>query len=175
MKKYSIAIGIVLLLVLASIGLFFVRNVLNPTSAPNATSTNPFGPGVNSATTSSTLQLKLGNGGEVAVPDFTKKPQPAWATTNQYSVSGDPTASYLITYVPADSHGGPSEFLISLQSEPLGATRLQAEQALKRETNLTNSQLCMLDVRVTTQPGLSDIYDGENLGLGFCPGAVQLP
>ena len=178
-KALILTIGILVLGIIILGGVLLLQNASRKgTQAPP--STNPFGFANGSSTQASQqnqgmLPIKLSNGSQVSVPDFTKQPQPTWATTNEYLVSGTPTDDYLITYVPGDSNGSPAEFLITLQNEPLGNVRLEAEQALRKMTGIPDSELCLLDTRVLTQPGLSDAYDGKSLGLSFCPGAIQLP
>lgn len=121
------------------------------------------------------IKFQLANGGTLTVPDFTKQNQPSWASDTGYLVAGSPTDDFMITYVPADSTGTGQQVAITLQNEPLGEIRKKAEATLKEKFTANNEQLCFLGVSVQTQPGLSDVYGGKELGLSFCPGAVVLP
>jgi hypothetical protein len=180
-KTLLIILATVVVLILLILGGFFIKTQFFSGTPSNATSTNPFGfdggqqNGTNMTPSSSTLPLVLNDGTVVNVPDFTKENQPSWAGETGYQVAGGDTDAYLITYVPPDQSGARAEIGITIQSEPLGATRAAAEVALQNKLQLNNAQICALNIEVYTQPGLSDLYEGDNLGVSFCPGAVKLP
>lgn len=65
---------------------------------------------------------------------------------------------------------------ISLYSEPLAEMRLLAEQKLAEKLNITDEQMCVLEIKVFTYVEVSKDYGNvENLGLSFCSGSVLLP
>lgn len=119
------------------------------------------------------LHTRVGRG--LVVSDFTKVDQPSWAGPWGYAVAGTATSSFLITYVAEDKAGHPGEFLIALNSQPLGSARRDAEAALIGKLGVSKADLCELVVHVRSAPGLSARYDGADLGLSYCPGAVSLP
>ena len=141
---------------------------------------NSFGTPAGSVTTTpttlpgnmpSSLTLTLRNGTQVSVPDFTKQNQPATANAeNGFQIAGSATSTFHILYFPHDFG-----VLISLYAEPLGATRLVAEKALRAAFGLSDVQLCDLTVDVRTPIGINSLYAGKNLGFSFCPGATVLP
>lgn len=111
------------------------------------------------------------DGSQATIPDVTKLPQPAWASSdNGYVVSGNGQGDFDILYYPAQS-----AFSITLLQEPLGQTRLAAEQALRATLKLTDTQLCKLSADIGTIGSVNETYAGRNLGLSFCPGSVKLP
>jgi hypothetical protein len=181
MKKILIILGIILALLVIVLG---VRAIFfhPPATQPGPKNQDPFGfssstpsTATNPGQSNKTLLLKLGDGSVVSVPNFIDPSQPSWATPSQLLVAGDPAEDFLITYIPADSQSSLPEFIITLQNEPLGATRLEVEDVLRNKLRLTDKQLCLLNVSIETAPGLSETYDGRQLGLSFCSGAVKLP
>ncbi|MDR3548885.1 MAG: hypothetical protein P4M11_11595 [Candidatus Pacebacteria bacterium] len=182
MKNTTLIIIGIVVVVLAGLGIYFYLNSASTTSPTGAaTSTNPFGPVSNSnpseststsaGSSGSTIPVTLKSGTKVVVPNFTKQNQPSTANaTSGYQVAGTNTSDFQILYYPDQSY-----FIVSLFTEPLGATRLAAESALRTTLGLSNSQLCQLNIQVETTSDVSDVYSGHDLGLSFCSGAVQLP
>lgn len=66
-------------------------------------------------------------------------------------------------------------FNIILLKEPLGATRLEAEQFLADRLGVTGQQVCSLNYFVGTPYWVNEAYDDKNLGFSFCAGATTLP
>lgn len=66
-------------------------------------------------------------------------------------------------------------FNIALTQEPIGQSRLNAEQFLESTLGLQQQALCGLRYYIGTTIGVNDSYAGENLGFSFCPGATKLP
>ena len=66
-------------------------------------------------------------------------------------------------------------FVVSLNAEPLGATRLRAEQYLTNMLGISKVEMCALKYDVLTTSYVSEQFAGEDLGFSFCPGAVLLP
>ena len=77
---------------------------------------------------------------------------------------------FTIVYYP-DSNS----FNIGLSDEPLGTTRLQAEQYLMKTLGVSEQTMCQLNYSVMTTSYVSKTYGGINLGFSFCPGALVLP
>lgn len=65
---------------------------------------------------------------------------------------------------------------VLLASNPLSIARNLAEIQLQYILGLPNEQLCDLRVKVAVNAAVNQEYARQNnLGLSFCPGAVQLP
>jgi hypothetical protein len=141
-------------------------------SAPAQNGTNPFGFADGTGTSaSSTLRIALVDGTETTVPDFTKESQPSWASVEAgYQVGGSDESAYQILYFPENSG-----FLISLLKEPLGENRRHAERELKAKLGLSEAELCKLQAQVATSIDVNETYAGQELGLSFCVGAIELP
>ena len=182
LRRFIIVIAGIVVFAFMLFYLFFYSAVI-PTPGGNGLGNNPFGnpagnatttggsTGSGSGTTGPTIPVTLNNGSTVAVPDFTQTNQPSYASaTNGYQVAGADNADFQILYYPQNSG-----FNITLNKEPIGSVRLEAEAALRAQLRLTNTQLCALTVQVATTMDINPTYSGENLGLSFCPGAVVLP
>lgn len=169
----TLIVSIVVLLTGALYG--YSKYSTKPTPAvPSSTTTFPQS-GTSTVVPAGTITFQLTGGNTLAVPDFTKQNQPSWASDAGYLVAGSPTDDFMITYVPADKSGEGQQVAITLQNEPLGEIRKKAESALRSAFAANNEQLCSLGVSVQTQPGLSDVYGGKELGLSFCSSSVTLP
>lgn len=87
-----------------------------------------------------------------------------------YYLTGASTDGYAIGFRT------PGEFFtIALQQEPLGQTRLAAENFLLGTLGVTQDQLCHLKYYLGTDVHTNSYYAGKNLGFSFCPGATVLP
>lgn len=174
MKKILIITSVALLIIGIAFGVVWYRSQ-STVPTPSGQTVDPFGFGGNETTQPGTFaqstSLSLSDGSTVSVPAFIDNSQPEWASNEYgYAVSESKDPSYGILYYPNDSG-----FLISLLTEPLGEARRAAEQELRSKLQLTNAQLCKLKAQVFTSNGVSEVYAGQDLGLSFCPGAVQLP
>lgn len=180
MKWIAIALAALGALIFLALGAHLVFNGSNTARpvAPAVTPLNPFGflTG-DQGSSGETLSLTLEDGSIAVVPDFTKTEQPAWAGPSAgYQVAGDAiTGDFLITYIVPDPKGGQGQFLIALLVEPLGATRLAAEAALRQKLQLSDAALCGLDTLVRVGPGVNNAFGNYELGLSFCPESVTLP
>jgi hypothetical protein len=76
---------------------------------------------------------------------------------------------YYIEYIASTQY-----FIISLQQEPIGESRQQAEQFLLGHLGVDQTQLCRLNYTVGTPARVSVLHAGQNLGFSFCSGATQL-
>jgi len=65
-------------------------------------------------------------------------------------------------------------FTLSLLQEPLASSRLNAEEALLKRLAVPKNDLCSMKIIVNTPSFVSEDYSGNNLGLSFCPGAMNL-
>ncbi len=178
-KKLLLIILSVFVLLCIAIGAYLYFSLRTPTpTGPQGNSPDPFGVTGNTSSTniSRSLPLVLSDGTVVDSNDFTKENQPDWAGPDSaYVVAGSETEDYLILYFRPDHEGGQAQFLVSVYKEPIGANRRAAEMALKERSLLSESEICKLNASVSTGPGVSDTYDGINLGFSFCPGSVKLP
>lgn len=181
MNRWIVVVIVVVAISILALGGFLLWKVAMPKEGSvtdKPASTNPFG---NLGSTTHTpvraqLSLALSDGRTVSVPDFTKENQPEWASaTSGYQVAGSATDTFLVTYIPTSDPQVQAQFLVTLFDEPFGANRRAAESALRARLELTDAELCKLDTLVATAPGMSDLYDTQDLGLSFCPGAVPLP
>ncbi len=167
--------GVLVVVAIIGAGLFLFLSQGKP--IPSEPTTSPFGfTGGTASVASKTLTLSLRDGSTVQARDFTKENQPDWAgVASGYLFAGSDEDAYIILYFPPDAAAGLGEFLVNIQSEPLGEVRRRAEAAMKAKLEMTEPELCKLAVSVRTTPGLSDTYGGYDLGLSFCPGAEPLP
>jgi hypothetical protein len=172
-RTIFIALGILVILIVILGVVFFIRIAMHP-ATPQPVTENPFASSTNTTggnISGPSLPVTLTDGSRVAVPDFTKTPQPDWAGASAgYQVSGSEHADYQILFYP-DNSG----FLISILKEPLGQSRLEAEKALRETLKLSDAQLCKLSSQVSTSISVNEQYAGQDLGLSFCPGATKLP
>lgn len=187
-RTLTILFIIVGLIVFAGLAFFFFSRAL--TTVPGTTSTTTVS-GFNAGTPGQgTTPGKPGSGGTpsinvqgvdgnmIAVNDFKnasstiKNPD---NTTGYFILSGtdDPEAPvppYTIVYFDSDQSFG-----ISLNREPVGKVRSDAEGALMNELGISEGAMCNLNYTVAVGPGVNPAYDRQNLGFSFCPGAVPLP
>lgn len=141
------------------------------TTSPGGTPIPGGAGGTDVTNTPGTRTVTLTDGSQAAIPDVTQLPQPSWANpVNGYVVTGTGEGDFDILYYPDQS-----AFSITLLKEPLGQTRLAAEQALRAALKLKDAQLCKLSADVGTIGSVNQAYAGRNLGLSFCPGSVKLP
>lgn len=123
------------------------------------------------------LTFTTKDGKVVSVPDFTYGHPSvnveettytfAYVTQSLEGVEEDPR--YGIVY------GNDGTLIVGLYAEPLGATRLAAEAKLRALMPLPDPILCALPIEVTVPDTIESIYTGKQLGLSFCPNALDLP
>ncbi|MES2225180.1 MAG: hypothetical protein V4480_00015 [Patescibacteria group bacterium] len=171
------ALGILLVL-----GVLFALRTSNRNPATPSVG-NPFSGSLSSSTAPGTQQgvisLRARDGSAISATDVTagKTPLPASSDTyydlvhNGMDTYGNEDDPFAIQYAAKSS-----SFIVSLQEEPLGKSRLSAETFLRSTLNLTDAQLCELDITVAVTQAVNEQYASMgNLGLSFCPGAVTLP
>ncbi len=173
------------------IGYFMLQNPGSNTQQPNTSTGSPGDvnipnntqTGVQTGTQTTgtqpenTLSIATADDGAVLVKNFitngTAKLDPN--NPGHYYLAGLFTVTnqrprYSIVYNETDQ-----SFNISLWEEPLSATRLQAEQELKRDLNISEPCLCALRYWIGTSNQVNKTLGGTNLGFSFCTGATQLP
>jgi hypothetical protein len=147
-------------------------------ATPNTGSIDPFGnigngnPGEGG---SYTRDLRGTDGSVYHIPDYTQgHPSFDEAGETYYTVTED-TAQQEESDAYSIVIGSDSTISIGLTAEPLGKARADAEARLRELVPLSNAELCTLTVTVMASPRVNETYAGVDLGLSFCPGAVQLP
>ncbi|HVY67601.1 MAG TPA: hypothetical protein VHA30_01745 [Patescibacteria group bacterium] len=104
--------------------------------------------------------------GTVTVQDYTDHPI---ASTDDVYVLAQ-ADSYEVVNLKIDN-----SFLITLLAEPLNQSRQAAETALLNQLKISQADACKLNVSVTVPQSIDTTYSGQELGLSFCPNAMQLP
>ncbi len=175
--KYVLIAATSVLLIVSITGAVMWFFLMREPAAPSEPVQTPFGfVGSGSTVAPKTLSLTLRDGTIVQTQDFTAEGQPEWAgESSGYLVAGGEQEDFIVLYFAPDTLAGQGEFLVNVNTEPLGEVRRRAEAALKARLQMTESELCNLAVTVRTIPGLSDTHDGYDLGLSFCAGSVALP
>jgi hypothetical protein len=187
MSNRTLTIILVALVIIAiAFGAFWLLTATTGT-APAGGAGNPFGGLGNATGTSSgggsqgqggsgTVAITAKDGSTVTVPDF----RPGKESVNEGNVTfyyltqsnqgqGQDNSQFDIIY------GTDSSVTVSLLAEPIGAARAAAEAALRSYFPVSDAQLCQMNVIVAVPNDVNAQYSGENLGLSFCPGAMQLP
>ncbi len=129
-----------------------------------------------------TIRMRTASGGTMLVRDFGRDSDTYADPVNRgYYYLGyhtqqdqrDQTANqnqpYIVEYINQTNY-----FNISLLAEPLGQTRLAAEQSLMTRLGVSQAQLCQLDYMVSVPSYVSEVYSSRNLGFSFCTGSVPL-
>lgn len=168
----GITLVILALGILAGAYVMFSTQPATEPSVEQPSTGNPFGQlGSGTVVPNEQVTIMLTDGSTATIPDFSKGEQPPAASdVNGYQVAGAADAEFQIVYFPLDSG-----FIITLNAEPIGQTRRDAEDALRTSLGLSNAELCKLRIDVGAPYSTNDSYAGANLGLSFCPGSVALP
>lgn len=180
-NRFLIIVSIVVILVIGLGAYFFLAPSSTEIPPPPPGLQDPFGTPSGTLSPSTTphtgplLILETKSGEQTSVPDFTSSKQSFpigretyyFITNNQETMGED--AAFDIVY------GTDSSISIGLFKEPLGATRLEAESALRQLLKLPTESICALYVSVAVPNSVNQFYAGKNLGLSFCPGATALP
>lgn len=145
-------------------------------------------PGATPSTSSTKNKMALATraGAAIVVNDFIHNGVTAADIENpgQYYLAG--SIGYCIANVGCPSGATSTQFTIVytasgqvfhiiLVAEPLGASRLAAEQFLTAQLGIDKNLLCNLYYYVSVPASVNSLYANTNLGFDFCPGAVQLP
>ncbi len=179
--KTLFAVGIVVIVAAILTVLFFGQTQSVPVGTPNQGSlpTSPTAPNQTGTQTSgiapsspATITIVMNDGTTVVANDFIHNNVTLADPSNagNYYLTGPSTDGYAIGYrTPAQF------FTIALEQEPLGETRIAAENFLLSALGISKNQLCNLKYYVGTDVHTNSFYAGKSLGFSFCPGAVQLP
>ncbi|HEX2792637.1 MAG TPA: hypothetical protein VHO23_02890 [Candidatus Paceibacterota bacterium] len=189
MKRTLIITGILLAIVI--IGLCAYLFSLPATDMPQDTGDVTF-PGAGSSGTvvpapgKETLTLATNDDGSLVVNDFMHNGTTIPDATNEgryllagasdfcdvdpTCVPGAPTKEFSITYFTDEQ-----SFVIALNQEPLGNSRLLAERFLMEALGIPQASMCRLNYLLTTDQYVNAQFAGANLGFSFCPGATKLP
>ena len=173
---------IIAALVIVALGFGIIYWISQPEPSEPLTPTDPFNTGglqggtsTDPVTTAQTITLVGRDGASYTIPNIVAG----------HAAYEQPSGTYY--YVTAAEDGTPqndrysivlgtdSSISIGLLTEPVGEVRREAEQALVNLTRLSRSELCALNVSVMAPIDVSDTYAATDLGLSFCPGAVELP
>ena len=167
--RWVLILSTVAVLVALSIAAFvFLPNRAEEPRTPG----DPFGPstGGGDYIEPERVSIVLADGSTARVPNFMSE-QPEWASDETgYQVAGSEESAFHILFFE-DGAG----FLVSLLKEPLRDVRAQAEAELRSTLQLSDSELCKLNIDVAVARDVNDRFSGKNLGLSFCPGAIELP
>lgn len=106
------------------------------------------------------------------IPAILNRPQTKSVGDGAYVLESDKsgTRSHSITYAEFDN-----SYAIALYTFPLSSARIAAENELRSILQIDDASICRLSITVAVPMGVSETYAGQNLGLSFCPGSVQLP
>ncbi len=85
-----------------------------------------------------------------------------------YDNTTDSSFYHITYYEPTGS------IVIQLYKEPLSLARRLAEGQLSELLPYSESQFCDMNIKVNVHKAVAPLYANQNLGLSFCPGAVNL-
>jgi hypothetical protein len=179
--------AIVLLIVAAGILAFLFLRPENEPAPPQNTGGNPFGfstTGTEPSTGAAVRTIYSRQGEPVSVPDFTEGKESQQIGASESDVQFDltpyppynpdvpyPTHAYDVQFNQANS-----EFVVTLNEEPLGSARRAAETFLRNILGLTDTEFCALNIVVGVPYSVNESLSYyQNLGLSFCPQAYPLP
>lgn len=143
-----------------------------PVTLPTSGSVTPVVTATSSSQSPQTMSIAAQNGGVVVIKDFIHDGVTLADPSNEgnYYLTGASTEGFAIGYRVSGQF-----FTIALEKEPLGETRIAAEEFLLSALGINKNQLCSLDYYLGTDVYTSSNYAGRNLGFSFCPGATVLP
>lgn len=181
MKRQTLIIVVGGALAILGIGILAVVAVFLFAPKAPGTPTNPNNPfqllgGSGDTTPVKTIQIMNRNGEVVVVPDVLSAHEPIEMPSGRFYTLYGPEYStegftFSVQYSETDSL-----FLVNLVKEPIGSARHDGENYLRNLLDLTNDELCNLNVEVSVTSDVSEVYSSyQNLGLSFCADAVPLP
>jgi hypothetical protein len=117
----------------------------------------------------------LNNGETVADPNNPGQAQYIMATSDDQCSPPTPcygarTHGFSILYFGKDD-----SFVVGLSTPELSQDRLAAQQFLQDRLGVSPEDMCKLKISVLTSSGVNPNLAGQELGLGYCPGGVNLP
>ncbi len=181
-----IIIGVsVLVLLVAGLGLFIALHKKD-TSVQTGTQANPFvfTPTETNSATAQQRALYTTNGTKVTVSDFAQQ-----ASSTLIGQTPDDIQFDLTPY-PEYEPGAPlqrhefdvafnqknSEFLVTLNQEPLGHARTAAEAFIALKLGVTPKELCAFTITILVPYEVNEYYGSYgNLGVSSCAASVTLP
>ena len=139
-------------------------------------------PGGGQTLSGDTITLSTADGKSIQVKDFKKDPSvvkdpanPGYYYFGYHYNEGyqDATATdtppYIIQYNDSNQF-----FTIALLEEPIGQTRLDAQQYLIQHLGITEPQMCLLKYMVSVPTRVNATYAGTDLRFSFCDGETGL-
>lgn len=181
-----IIIGISILVLLAlGIGAFFLFGMKGQVTETPA-NTNPFvfTPNGQQPQQTNKRVIYARGGTQVTVSDFAegKTSTVIGQTVDDIQFDLTPYPEY-VPGTPYPSHEfdvafnqKTSEFIVTLNQEPLGHARIAAEAFLKSALGVTDKDLCALNVTITVPRTVNERFSAyANLGPSTCEGAAKLP
>jgi hypothetical protein len=110
--------------------------------------------------------------GSVQTTDITKLPEIKSIGDGTYSLDGtrsDKNAGFSLVYYKSDN-----SYAIAILNEPIAQNRIAASKYLLELLQISEADACKLNVYIGTIYSVNQQLAGQNLGLSFCPGAIQL-
>ncbi len=183
MSKITI-ISIVLIILGTLVAGFFILSGDDNQGGQEPVVTNPPGTGTPVVTepvpTSEEIKLVGAGGGSIGVRNFLKDTTTVTDPSNEgyyflgnhYPFDGStPTElpHYIISYIADTQY-----FNVVLTSEPVGTSRLEAEQYLMQALDITPVQMCALNYMVSVPGYVNETLSDISLGFSFCKGSTPL-
>lgn len=194
--KWYLFIGALVVIIAA--GLYFAfsdspKTVSTTSSVPELPVGGSITPVVNTSASSPSLPKGVAiisfdtpSGATITVSDFIHNNEtvPDTANPGSYVLAGD--LGYCLADGTCPKGASVTDFSVSydekthffniiLLAEPLGTSRLNAEQFVESRLGISGQQACSLNYYVGTPYWVNSNYDNKNLGFSFCPGATVLP
>lgn len=145
--------------------------------APSTSSSSPSLPVAGSSSTSTpTTGVGLTQGSDVManIQKVLASPQTVQLGPDDYLL-GVTGSRYVQQEFDIAYHAPDHSFAISLNREPLGQTRLDAEREFLALLGISEAEACTLHVNIGPTYSVNPQYADINLGFSFCPGATVLP
>jgi len=186
MKRYLlIGLGVLIVISVAVTVAFIVLSKKETPPPPQAPALFPSAGGVSQIRPSDMVLLVASKaGGDIAVRDFISDDTTFNDPSNPdvYFIArssiecypdcgpGASQSAFNISYFkPTRS------FTIAILEEPIGQSRIDAENYLMNVLGITSTQMCELDQYTSTDTQTNPAFAGIPLGFSFCPGAIKLP
>ncbi len=121
--------------------------------------------------------LLLNDGSTIQLPEFITQNEKTTKLTPETfrEIAGGNNLNFSISYLPYNKENSQIQFTVILNKLPLSKSRVEAENALRTKLGLSNEELCKLDLSVYVFGWINKDLAGQNLGLSFCDGAMDLP
>jgi hypothetical protein len=106
------------------------------------------------------------------VTDISKLPEAVNVGDGMYSLNGtrsNPSANFSLVFSEVDN-----SYSIAILAEPIAGNRIEASKYFLELLQIDETTACGLKVYLGTVASVNQTLSGQNLGLSFCPGAVQL-